>query len=445
MGYYNGSVLGAYWDLAEQYGLGDDFFSSVLSYSLPEHWYLLGGQAPWESDIYTLGGRLNESNTSNNPWALTPGDKTYLGEANATPTIAPVLDRAGISWKYYDWVPQPTYSLGLADTRFWGGAFDYWDPFLAQPWYYNTSETSHLASNGQVLTDIASGALPTVSWVMPPLGYSEHPPYWSVSGEQWTTGVINAIEHSPYWNNTAIFLTWDEYGGFYDHVAPPTIDQYGFGFRVPLLVVSPWTPENEIYHGYGSLESLLHFVEWRFGLPSFTSRDASAPLPLAYFDFSAKPRPPLSPEITASSTYPQALQPLPAPLAPSGLTAQLGRDNVTLHWHETPGGSAVGGYRLTFGPTGAPNEDRMLLDAGTAVATVSNLEPGVRYVFSLQALDGAQSSPAAVTNASITLTPTGFLSIGSGGAYGPAFLLALLFAAGAAVSAVVFRRIRPGA
>jgi phospholipase C len=441
MGYYNGSVIGGYWDLAEQYALGDNFFSSVLSYSLPEHWYLLAGQAPRESDLYTLGGRLNETNTSNNSWALTPGDRSYLNEANVTPTIAPLLDRAGISWKYYDWVPQPSYARALSDRAFWGGAFDYWDPFLALPWDYNSSETSHLVAGPRVLDDIRNATLPTVSWVMPPLGLSEHPPYWAVAGESWSTSIIDAIERSPYWNSTAIFLTWDEYGGFYDHVPPSLIDQYGFGFRVPLLVVSPYTPQDEIVHEYGSFDSLLRFVEWRLGLPGFTPRDTNAPLPLEYFDFAAAPRPPYVTPVGTAASYPDPLQPLPPPLAPAALSGARSGDNVTLAWNETPGGSPVGGYRVTYGPTAGGPFVNVTLPAGSRGVRLAGLAGGIGYTFSVVAVDGSLASKAASWTADV---PPVSATLGlDPDPYGPLWLLGVLVAA-CAVSAILLpRRLRP--
>jgi phospholipase C len=114
--------------------------------------------------------------------------------------------------------------------------------------------------------------------------------------------------NSQYWNSTAIIVTWDEYGGFYDHVAPPQIDKYGLGFRVPAIIISPYAKAGYIDHTQYSFESMLKFIEWRFNIPPFTYRDAHANNLLNAFDFSQKPRPPHI--IPLSQTQLNAIKPL---------------------------------------------------------------------------------------------------------------------------------------
>jgi phospholipase C len=108
----------------------------------------------------------------------------------------------------------------------------------------------------------------------------------------WVVYVVNSVMQSPYWNNTAIIVTWDDYGGFYDHVRPPSIDQYGLGFRVPAIIISPYARSGYVDHTQYQFESMLKFIEWRFNIPPLTDRDRNANNILNAFDFNQKPTPP---------------------------------------------------------------------------------------------------------------------------------------------------------
>ncbi len=115
----------------------------------------------------------------------------------------------------------------------------------------------------------------------------------------WVTYIVDSVMKSQYWKNSLIIITWDDYGGFYDHVPPPMIDLYGFGFRVPALIISPYSKTNYVDHTLYSFESILKFIEWRFSLPSLTLRDASANNILNALNFSSRPRQPISINLTA--------------------------------------------------------------------------------------------------------------------------------------------------
>ena len=151
----------------------------------------------------------------------------------------------------------------------------------------------HMRPVDRVLDDIAAGALPPVSWITPRFELSEHPEYNFCHGENWSTEVINAIMESPIWKETAIFLVWDDYGGFYDHVPPPQVDEFGFGFRVPMMVISPYARQGVVSSELGELSSVLRFMEDNYYLDRYlTDRDRNATPLLSAFDFEQEPREP---------------------------------------------------------------------------------------------------------------------------------------------------------
>ena len=144
-----------------------------------------------------------------------------------------------------------------------------------------------------LIRDIRADRLPAVTWVTPRFELSEHPEYSFCHGENWTTRVVNAIMRSPMWEHTAIFITWDEWGGFYDHVPPVGVDPFGFGIRVPLLTISPYAKRGHVDHRLGEFSSILRFIEDNWGLSRLTHRDRRANNLSYNFDFSGEPRPPL--------------------------------------------------------------------------------------------------------------------------------------------------------
>ena len=131
-----------------------------------------------------------------------------------------------------------------------------------------------------------------MSWVTPRFELSDHPEYSFCWGEDWSTRVVNAIMSSPMWKDTAIFITWDDYGGLYDHVPPPQVDRFGFGIRVPLLVISPYAKQGFIDHTRGEFSSVLRFIEDNWGLTQLTNRDREAQDLSEAFDFTQPPRAP---------------------------------------------------------------------------------------------------------------------------------------------------------
>ena len=140
-------------------------------------------------------------------------------------------------------------------------------------------------------TDVSSGNLPVVSWITPTCQNSDHAGCDSDTGPAWVASLVNAIGESKYWKSTAIFVTWDDYGGWYDHVAPELVDYDGLGVRVPLLVISPYTKKGRVSHVHYELTSILRFIEDRFGLKTLSDSDARARSPENdCFDFHQGPR-----------------------------------------------------------------------------------------------------------------------------------------------------------
>jgi len=135
---------------------------------------------------------------------------------------------------------------------------------------------ANLKMTGAFLKDLQDGHMPAVSYVTTQDGENEHPPFDLATGQAFTKSIITAVQSSPYWSSTVIFLTWDDFGGWYDHVTPPQVDRNGLGFRVPLLMISPLAKAGFIDHTLSDHCSLLKFIERAFGAPAVTQRDASA-------------------------------------------------------------------------------------------------------------------------------------------------------------------------
>jgi phospholipase C len=294
-GHYNGTTIPMYWDLAEQYGLGDNFFSSALSYSLPNHWYLLAGQAP-PQNFKTVFATDTTSQLH-----------TYLNEANATESVQDLLNATNgrVSWKYYDW-PLSNYTNAIQPTPHDGpgngSAYSLWNPLAGRAESYTSWYNSHFVQRTQFFSDVDNGALPNISWVIPQGNFSDHPPANVTKGEAFVGEVVDSVEASPFWNSTAIIVSWDDYGGFYDHVAPPSIDPLGLSIRVPIIVISPYTPQGLIVHTSGDFDSILSLMEQRWGLGCITIRDCNAPSMWDYFNFSMSARAPFL--FLLNDTYP---------------------------------------------------------------------------------------------------------------------------------------------
>jgi phospholipase C len=242
-GYYTQSDIPYYWSLAQNYTLLDNYFCSSLGPTLPNHFFLVaaqtGGEIGDDQHLYGLHGSYNLN----------------------MPTIFSELTDHQITWNSYSWLNPVN-----------------WNPAAFIPSVAaNTTLYSHVKQPTDFFTDLSHGKLAQVSWVMPPSdGESDHPPYMLSSGENWVKSVVTAVQASPYWNSTAIFLTWDENGGYYDLIPPVQTDAFGYGFRVPMIVISPYAKHGFVDHSLADHTSTLAFIEHNFGLRSLTLRDARA-------------------------------------------------------------------------------------------------------------------------------------------------------------------------
>jgi len=247
----NRKVLPNYWKYADKFVLADHMFGPVDSWSLPAHLFLVSG---WAADCPTDidSCRSDVEINSPGPYKWTP--ITYL------------LDQQDVSWKNYmgedtdvtcpKW---PCQAVGVPGTTPW-----IWNPLPG----FVTVQNKNLNKNqpvSELFEDLDNGTLPEVSWVLPDLRDSEHPAHGSMQpGQTHVTKLINAIGSSSSWDSTAIFVVWDDWGGFYDHIEPPKIDQNGYGLRVPALVISPYAKQGYIDHQTLSFDAYLKFIEDRF-------------------------------------------------------------------------------------------------------------------------------------------------------------------------------------
>src|ERR1700685_109036 len=281
--YVNPSEVAPYFQLAETYTFGDRMFQTNQGPSFPAHQFIISGtSAPTppgqpNSDYFAAENMTYPTPISNIPAgciALPGTTAAWIeptgGEINSSPaqfpcyehpTLTDLLDAKAITWRYYT----------PAAASIWTG------PAAIQPMCVPDSSgttctgspwvTGVVIPQTGVLTDITNGQLPSVSWVIPSGQASDHAGINDGSGPSWVTSVVNAIGNSPYWSNTAIILTWDDWGGWYDHVPPPAIlNSYEYGFRVPLVVISPYAKAGYITHTFYDFGSILKFIEGTFGL-----------------------------------------------------------------------------------------------------------------------------------------------------------------------------------
>jgi phospholipase C len=273
LGYRDGRDLPYYWNLADKYVLYDRFFSSAAAGSYFNHVYWVTGGPGEGYDRFPPGGYKKIT------------------------TIFDRLDAAGVSWKFYVQNYEPRLNFRTI-RQFPGNRASQviWVPLLNIPRYLdNPRLRSHIVDLDQYYTDLHDGTLPAVSYVAP-AGPSEHPPSNIASGEAFVGTMINALIASREWKNSAFLLAYDDWGGWYDHVKPPQVDRYGYGFRVPAILVSPYAKRGVIDHTTLDFTSILRFIEDNWRLKPLGARDARANSIASGLDFS---KPPRAPEFTS--------------------------------------------------------------------------------------------------------------------------------------------------
>jgi phospholipase C len=285
-----------YWHWASEFVLADNFFASAQGPSFPNHLYTIAAQSGGAHDNPV--GKYVEEPVEYKTWGCDAPEGMYVlihdqeGQVQKVPpcfdfqTEGDLLTDASIPWAYYAASPVP---LGQAPRSGY-----IWSAYAAVRHIRNDPKVwrNHVFDVDQLVQDIEANRLPPVTWVTPRFALSEHPEYNFCHGENWTTEVVNAIMSSPMWADTAIFLTWDDWGGFYDHVPPPHVDRFGLGIRVPLLVISPYARSGHVDHRLGEFSSVLRFIEDNWGLSQLTHRDRRASNLSYNFDFHEEPRPP---------------------------------------------------------------------------------------------------------------------------------------------------------
>ncbi len=248
-----------YWNLAAQYGFANYMFQTNQGDSYPSHQFLVSATSAIAdtsqvlvSAAATVGGEGCGSRGDSLVPTLAPDGTTgEIFPCFERSSLMTLLDAAGISWRYYAATGNPM-----------------WDAPLSLK---NYSKSKNIVIGpAKVLKDIASGTLAQVTWLTPAASYSDHPGDGS-GGPAWVASVVNAIGQSPYWPTTAILVTWDDWGGWWDHVKPLANNtgwcaNFCYGFRLPLLVISPQTPQGYVDNGVHDFGSILHFVESNSGL-----------------------------------------------------------------------------------------------------------------------------------------------------------------------------------
>jgi phospholipase C len=303
--YVKPSDVQPYFALAEQYTFGDRMFQTNEGPSFPAHQFIISGtSAPTATS--TLFDAENPVLKAPTGCIAPPEERVMMIDANGQesnslaeypcfdhPTLTDLLNADGVTWRYY------TLSAG----SIWTG------PVAIHHMCQEKTINGRLNCTGpdwtnsvimpqtKVLTDIANGDLAHVTWVIPDGAASDHAVNTDGSGPSWVASIVNAIGNSPFWANTVIIITWDDWGGWYDHVAPFKVvndgtswgSGYVYGFRVPLIVVSPYAKAAYISHVNHDFGSILKFIETNFKLPSLGYADTPADDMSDCFDFTQTP------------------------------------------------------------------------------------------------------------------------------------------------------------
>jgi phospholipase C len=282
-----------YYTWAREYALSDHFFASVGGPSYPNHFYFIAGQSggvldnPENIETRVIDGKKVKSwgcdAFGDDVFVFTKDEHGNLAKHDTCfsyRTLGEQLSDTGIEWAFYSAVPgQSGY--------FWNAYNGIGNVFHTDMWH------EHMRPVDRIVADIEAEKLPAVSWVTPRFELSDHPPESSGHAHNWLSDIVNAVMRSPMWEHTAIFVTWDEWGGFYDPVLPPEVDDLGLGVRVPLLTISPYTERGVIDTEIGEFSTPLRFIADNWGLPHLTPRIEKTHSFEHVFNFKKPPRDPV--------------------------------------------------------------------------------------------------------------------------------------------------------
>lgn len=289
--------------LAQQYTMADNFFQAAFGGSFLNHQWLICACTPtWPNapdaikatldatGVMTKDGAvtpdnyvINTSFTINSPHPANITDTTRLVPEQTAPTIGDRLNDKGISWAWY--------SGGWNDAV--SGSPNSLFQYHHQPFAYYANyadgtpgRAQHLKDETEFMTALTSNTLPSVSFIKALGPDNEHPGYASLQqGQQHVADLVSAVQNSAYWKDTAVIITYDEFGGRWDHVAPPVVDRWGPGTRIPAIIISPFAKKGFVDHTQYDTTSILKFIETRWGLAPLTTRDAAVNDLTNAFDF----------------------------------------------------------------------------------------------------------------------------------------------------------------
>src|ERR1700729_105012 len=275
-----------YFDMAHEWVLADRMFQSQLDESFVAHQYVIAAQADSAVDLpYGQwgcgGGKYDTVDTitkERNPSG--PAERACFNYQ----TLGDELDKAGLSWRFY----ASTYGSGQS------GEGAEWSGYQAVKHIYEGPDWRKdvISPNWKFITDVRAGKLAKFTWITPVCDDSDHVNCPGGYGPSWVSALVNTIGESKFWDSTAIFVQWDDWGGLYDYVPPPFEDYDGLGFRVPLLVISPYAKKNHVSHVQYETASVLRFAEDLFGLGQLAAADKRANSPASdCLDFTQQPRP----------------------------------------------------------------------------------------------------------------------------------------------------------
>ncbi|MFY9719149.1 MAG: alkaline phosphatase family protein [Candidatus Cybelea sp.] len=276
-----------YFDMAHEWVVGDRMFQSHLDESFVSHQYVIAAQAQSSVDLpdSSLWGCAGGSGDVVS--TITQNRNPYGGYQQACfdyTTLGDELDKAKLSWRFY----AARYGNDA------GGNGGTWSAYQAIRHIFHTREWKKdvISPNWRFIKDVRAGQLANFTWITPLCAESDHLECGGGYGPSWVSAIVNTVGESKFWDSTAIFVQWDDWGGFYDHVPPPYEDYDGNGFRVPLLVISPYAKKDFVSHKHYETASVLRFAEDLYGLPQMAAADKRANSPAGdCFDFTQNPRP----------------------------------------------------------------------------------------------------------------------------------------------------------